>query len=86
MNGYMSDSTRRQRLHDLDVTVWVGKNGIDPVVDELNDQLGERDFVKAKFLRASRGGTTTEELADELADRVNADVVRTRGHTAVFER
>jgi len=82
----MSDTARRQRIHELDVTVWVGKNGIDPVVDELNDQLGERDFVKAKFLRASRGGTTTEELADDLADRVNAEVVRTRGHTAVFER
>jgi len=82
----MSDTARRQRIHELDVTVWVGKNGIDPVVDELNDQLGERDFVKAKFLRAARGGTTTEDLAADLADRVNADVVRTRGHTAVFER
>ncbi|WP_123533410.1 YhbY family RNA-binding protein [Halosimplex salinum] len=82
----MSDSTRAQRLHELDVTVWVGKNGIDPVEDELNDQLAESDFVKAKFLRAARGGTTTEELAAELADRVNAEVVRSRGHTAVFER
>jgi len=82
----MSDTARRQRIHELDVTVWVGKNGIDPVVDELNDQFAERDFVKAKFLRAARGGTSTEELAAELADRVNADVVRTRGHTAVFER
>ncbi|WP_459192120.1 YhbY family RNA-binding protein [Halosimplex sp. J119] len=82
----MSDSTRAQRLHELDVTIWVGKNGIDPVEDELNDQLQNSEFVKAKFLRASRGGTTTEDLAAELADRVNAEVVRTRGHTAVFER
>jgi RNA-binding protein len=82
----MSDATRRQRLHDLDVTVWVGKNGIDPVADELDDQLADAEFVKTKFLRAARGGTTTEELADELADRVGADLVRTRGHTAVFER
>jgi RNA-binding protein len=82
----MSNESRKQRIHDLDVTVWVGKNGIDPVVDELNDQLADSEFVKAKFLRASRGGTTAEELAAELADRVNADVVRTRGHTAVFER
>ena len=82
----MNDGTRRQRIHDLDVTVWVGKNGIDPVVDELDDQLGDSQFVKAKFLRAARGGTTTEDLAEELADRVGADLVRTRGHTAVFER
>ncbi|MEF8883711.1 MAG: YhbY family RNA-binding protein [Haloarculaceae archaeon] len=82
----MNDGTRKQRIHDLDVTVWVGKNGIDPVVDELSDQLDDAQFVKAKFLRAARGGTTTEELAAELADRVGADLVRTRGHTAVFER
>jgi RNA-binding protein len=82
----MSDASREQRIHDLDVTVWVGKNGIDPVVDELDDQLGETQLVKVKFLRAARGGTTTDELAEELADRTGADLVRTRGHTAVFER
>ncbi|PSQ27237.1 RNA-binding protein [Halobacteriales archaeon QS_9_67_15] len=82
----MSDATRAQRLHELDVTVWVGKNGLDSVEDELNDQLADAEFVKTKFLRAARGGTNTEDLAAELADRVNADVVRTRGHTAVFER
>ena len=79
-------NSRKQRIHELDVTVWVGKNGLDPVVDELADQLNDSDFVKAKFLRASQGGTTTGELADELAERVGAEVVRTRGHTAVFER
>lgn len=82
----MTDATRRQRIHDLDVTVWVGKNGVDPVVDELDDQLADAEFVKVTFLRAARGGTTTEDLADELADRAGADLVRTRGHTAVFER
>lgn len=81
----MSEPTRRQRIHDLDVTVWVGKNGLDPVVDELADQLDDAAFVKVKFLRAARGGTSTEELAGELAERVGADLVRTRGHTAVFE-
>jgi RNA-binding protein len=81
----MSNVTRRQRIHDLDVTVWVGKNGVDPVVDELDDQLADADFVKVKFLRAARGGTTTQALAEELADRAGADLVRTRGHTAVLE-
>ena len=79
----MSDD-RRARAHDLDVTVWVGKGGLDPVEDELSDQLQDRELVKVKFLRAARGGTTTEELAEELADRVDADVVETRGHTGVF--
>lgn len=82
----MSDETRAQRIHDLDVTVWVGKNGIGAVVDELDDQLGSREFVKVKFHRAARGKTDAEELADKLAERVDATVIQTRGHTAVFER
>ncbi|MFT4923858.1 MAG: RNA-binding protein [Haloarculaceae archaeon] len=82
----MNDSTRAQRIHELDVTVWVGKNGIEAVVDELDDQLGDREFVKVKFHRAARAGTDTETLAADLADAVNATVVQTRGHTAVFER
>jgi RNA-binding protein len=76
----------RQRVHDLDVTVWVGKSGIDPVVDELDDQLRDRDAVKLKFLRAARGTDSTEALAADLADRVGAELVDVRGHTAVVHR
>jgi len=80
----MTGNDLKKRAHDLDVTVWVGKGGIDPVTEELSDQLRDRDLVKVKFLRAARGGTTTEELAAELADSVDAEVVETRGHTGVF--
>ena len=82
----MSEKTRPQRIHNLDVTVWVGKRGIDAVTEELDGQLEETDLVKVKFHRAARGGTDTETLANDLADRVNATVVETRGHTAVIER
>lgn len=82
----MSNADRKRRAHDLDVTVWVGKAGLDPVVEELRDQLADRGMVKVKFLRAARGGTTTEELAADLAERADADLFRTRGHTGVFTR
>lgn len=80
----MSDQQLRKEAHDLDVTVWVGKHGIDAVVDELADQLDDAKLVKVKFLRAARGGTTTDELATELADAVNAELIETRGNTAVL--
>ena len=82
----MTNGDLRSRAHDLDVTVWVGKGGVGAVVDELDDQLRERDLVKVKFLRAARGGTDTEELATDLADRVGAEVVDVRGHTGVLHR
>ncbi len=84
----MSDPADRQKLrkdaHDVDVTVWVGKSGIDAVIEETKEQLDARDLVKVKFHRAARGGTTTEDLARDLADRVDATLVETRGNTAVY--
>jgi RNA-binding protein len=80
----MSDQQLRKEAHDLDVTVWVGKHGIDSVVDETADQLDDAKLVKVKFLRAARGGTTTDELAADLAAAVNADLIETRGNTAVL--
>ena len=80
------DDDLRERAHDLDVTVWVGKRGVDAVVDELDDQLADRDLVKVKFLRAARAGSDVDELAADLADAVSADVVETRGNTAVMHR
>jgi RNA-binding protein len=82
----MSKQDLKSRAHDLEVTVWVGKSGLDPVVEELSNQLGSTELVKVKFLRSARGGTTTESLAADLAERANAEVVDTRGHTAVFAR
>ena len=80
----MNDRELRKEAHDLEVTVWVGKSGIDAVVDELADQLDDRKLVKVKFLRAARGGTTTEQVAEQLATAVDAELVETRGNTAVY--
>jgi RNA-binding protein len=82
----MPSKSKEQRIHELDATLRVGKHGVESVADELDTQLQENQLVKVKFLRAARGGTTSEELAEDLAERVNADVAQVRGHTAVFER
>jgi len=79
----VSDELRKE-AHNLDVTVWVGKHGIESVTDELADQLQDRRLVKVKFLRAARGSDDTDTLAAELADSVGADLIETRGNTAVL--
>lgn len=73
-----------KKAHEADVTVWVGKSGLDAVVDELKAQVQDRDVVKVKFLRAARGSMDTEELAAELAEKASVDVVDVRGNTAVY--
>jgi RNA-binding protein len=82
----MNRQELRKQAHDLDVTLWVGKGGVDPVVEEAADQLSDRDLIKVKFLRAAQGGTTVEDLTADLADRTDAEVVETRGNTGVLHR
>jgi len=74
----------RAKAQSIDVTVWVGKAGIDSVTDELADQLDNRELVKVKFLRSARGRAETDELAEELAELVDAELVETRGNTGVY--
>ncbi|MFB6132433.1 MAG: YhbY family RNA-binding protein [Halanaeroarchaeum sp.] len=74
----------RKKAQDLDVTVWVGKAGIESVGDELADQLENNELVKVKFLRSARGSDSTEELAESLGDLVDAALIETRGNTAVY--
>ena len=78
----MDQEEARRKVHELDVTVWVGKAGVDAVVDELAGQLDDRDYVKVRFLPAA--GDEIDALAADLADRVDAAVVDVRGHTAVY--
>ena len=78
------ERTLKERAHGTDATLRVGKSGIDAVENELDSQLKERDLVKVKFLRSVRGGTTTDELARSLGERVDAELLETRGNTATY--
>lgn len=78
------DRTLRERAHGVDATLRVGKSGIESVAEELGNQLRDRELVKVKFLRAARGEGSTDELAAALAERVDCELVETRGNTATF--
>jgi RNA-binding protein len=80
------ERTLKERAHGVDATLRVGKGGIESVVEELDSQLGERELVKVKFLRAARSAGTTDELAAALGERADAEVVETRGNTATYHR
>lgn len=80
----MTSKTAREQIQTLDVTVWVGKNGVGAVTEELASQLDQEEFVKVKFLRSARGSSDTESLAEALAEQTDSELVETRGHTAVY--
>ena len=70
-------------LTNVDRTFRVGKGGIDTVAKELRDQLRDRELVKTS-LRVVCGRPSTDELAMELTERAEAELVEIRGHTAIY--
>lgn len=75
----------RGRAQSIDAQLQVGKAGIsDGFVDELSATLKRDGLVKVRLLRSARAGTSTEETAEQLADRVDAALVETRGNTVVL--
>ncbi len=82
----MNKKELRKLSHETDATIWVGKEGVEKVIEELKGQLRERKVVKVKLLQSSRGEKSTEELASILAERSGAKMYETIGNTAIFVR
>lgn len=81
----MTDEDRlRALVHDLDATVWVGKQGIGSAADELAAQLEDREAVKVSFQRSATAGQDAEAVARELAEAADAELFDTRGGTALY--
>ncbi len=70
----------------IESTLHVGKSGIEPIVDELKNQLKNKKLVKVKFLRSAFIETGKKELAQKLADLTRSELIEVRGNTAVFSR
>ncbi|HDD33771.1 MAG TPA: YhbY family RNA-binding protein [Thermofilaceae archaeon] len=74
------------------VVVRVGKRGItDALIRELDNILKARGVVKVKLLRSFRESYDVDRevrarLAEELAERLRAEVIDVRGYTIVLKR
>lgn len=72
----------------MEVTLRVGKDGLDSIVQEARDQLESRDRIKVKVnqpLVEGRMRDFTEGVAEELAVKTDARVVWVKGRTFVLE-
>jgi RNA-binding protein len=74
----MIDEDRQRRIHELDVTLRVGKGGVEQVADELADQVADRGLVEVKFLRAAPGRPEELHLDETAVGQGRDDDGRTR--------
>ena len=82
------NSKERARLRgeaqSLSPVVMVGHEGItEGVINMLNQALDDHELVKVRFQDFK---DLTKDLADELKNKTNSELIATTGFTAVFYR
>lgn len=82
----MSKENLRKLSHSTEVTIWIGKGGIENIIAELDQQLKERRVVKVKFLSASKSEKSVKELAADLSNKIRHKEYGTIGNVAIFMR
>lgn len=75
----------RAMATSLDTILRIGKGGVtDTVIRQADTALTARELIKCSVLE--NAPVSIREAADELAERVNADVVQVIGSRAVLYR
>ena len=85
----MLTSKQRAQLRGLansmDTTLQVGKGGVmDPLVKQVDDALTARELIKMRVLETAP--QSSREIADELAQATNSQVVQVIGTKFVLYR
>ena len=75
----------RGLANTLEPILHAGKGGIsDAMIKQADDALEARELIKGKVLETAP--TTVREVAEEIAAKVNAEVVQVIGRTFVLFR
>lgn len=75
----------RGLANTLEPILHAGKGGIsDAMIKQADDALEARELIKGKVLETAPG--TAREVAEEIAAKVNAQVVQVIGRTFVLFR
>ena len=75
----------RGLANTMEPILHAGKGGIsDAMIKQADDALAARELIKGKVLETAPG--TAREVAEEIAAKVNAEVVQVIGRTFVLFR
>ncbi|MGM0471752.1 MAG: ribosome assembly RNA-binding protein YhbY [Bacillota bacterium] len=75
----------RKEGNQLDPVVQIGKHGItEEVLEQVEEVLSAKELIKVRALNNSL--YTSREVADELAEKCDADVVQVIGSVCLIYR
>ena len=73
----------------MDVTLKIGKDGVDKIVNQADNQLKQRKEIKIKInspLVKGRMSEFTRSIANDLAQKTKSSIVWVKGRTFVLRR
>ncbi|GCC10370.1 CRS1 / YhbY (CRM) domain protein [archaeon] len=71
----------RKRLNTSKTSVRIGKAGTDNIIEEIKRQLEDNGLIKIRVLKAARSERSTGEIAKEVADATNSEIVQIVGNS-----
>ncbi len=75
----------RSLANPIDTIIMVGKGGLtDAIIKQTDDALTKRELIKGKVLETAY--TTPKEVANEIAEKLGAEVVQIIGTKFVLYR
>jgi len=76
----------RARSHSLSPVVWIGKGGVDKVINEVKRQIKDKGLIKVKIRRTALEKDTRENIAKRLALEADAEIVSLVGNVITLFR
>jgi len=76
----------RAQSHSLSPVVWIGKEGVDKVINEVKRQIKDKGLIKVKIRRIALEKDTRENIARKLALETDAEVVSLVGNVITLFR
>ena len=76
----------RARSHSLSPVVWIGKGGVDKVINEVKRQIKNKGLIKVKIRRVALEKDSRENIAKRLAQEVDAEIVSLVGNVITLFR
>ena len=75
----------KKEAHHMQAIFQIGKSGLtDEIIHQIDEALEKRELIKISLLQNT--DEVTEDVAEQIAEKLNAVVVQKIGRTIIFFR
>jgi len=85
MYKMLNNKKLKEKSKTLEPIIRVGKNGLtENTIKEIKKQLNKKKLIKVKFLRSFIGDKNKKEVAKEIAQKTNSQLIDSVGFVVVL--